>query len=915
MARTYKAISVYQSTEEHFSFRTVLGAHYCVIGAPSESDSAYLQTASGVAGTRDVYVGFFQGAVEVDYAQVTGVWTSDNGLPIHAIPDGLTIDAGYEIYLTEERQQSSSNVEDGQICIPLSVLGTDGEDGWSPVLSTVADDDRRVHRVIDWVGGEGDKPLTGQYVGETGLVDDIADAVDIRGGPGEPGEADDGDNGWTAIPALIADGERIVKRVIDWTGGGGDKPLTGQYVGETGLVDDIADAVNVRGKPGLMGIGGKDGWCPIFAVVPDGERRVHRVVNWVCGNLETFFTTTRTYKDTPGTSFFDLLNHVAFNDEQNTVIVYHPLTPELLTAAVGDFIEVMFDGTTYNWTITNILQSSHGIVYTVDGDVDLDFGAGDSATVTFSRGDRPPIGQYLGPEGLVDDIADATDIRGARGLPGIGTPGNDGLSLFLSFSATGEGIQSYTATVGANPGVTLVAGSLLFWFNSLPSDSFINDLQADDMLIVSHDGNSYEYTVTSMSNSGILYVSGTDPTTYASSGDSLIFISDTWHEDLTDTDKYIRFARALTRPPETSDAWSIGRKFVGGDGEDGWSPVFSTVIDGDRRVHRVIDWVGGEGDKPTTGQYVGATGLVTDIADAVDIRGGPGEPGEDATLPSFTTRGPLIATSTNLPQNLPGSASDRESLNDDFTWTLSGNYSDLTDTTWADVLGPNLFERHPSEGRLAVPYDAPLPNVSGLWAVAEDGTESDPEIYAVFIPWGMGSVETQTDWFGSRHVIHFGRASGEGAIGGDDVVIFFRKRRDYDYKPELTVTAYGGTLPSNQCRIKIYLAGVFPSSQAAQETIYGSKTNSYSTTNTTTSLITGKSFSDYRQLKFIGKDSSGGHQVECTIPADNFNASGDRIRIYSTHGSAVDVDWESDTTFHLHGAYGNGRLQQIIGLS
>ena len=56
-------------------------------------------------------------------------------------------------------------------------------------------------------------------------------------------------------------------------------------------------------------------------------------------------------------------------------------------------------------------------------------------------------------------------------------------------------------------------------------------------------------------------------------------------------------------------------------GDGGWSPVFGIVTDGNRRVQRVVDWVGGEGTKPAAGQYVGATGLVDDIADAVDIRG------------------------------------------------------------------------------------------------------------------------------------------------------------------------------------------------------------------------------------------------------------------------------------------------------
>lgn len=62
--------------------------------------------------------------------------------------------------------------------------GTEGDDGWTPVLAVVADGARRVQQVADWTGGTGTKPATGKYVGATGLVDLIANGVDIRGAAG-----------------------------------------------------------------------------------------------------------------------------------------------------------------------------------------------------------------------------------------------------------------------------------------------------------------------------------------------------------------------------------------------------------------------------------------------------------------------------------------------------------------------------------------------------------------------------------------------------------------------------------------------------------------------------------------------------------------------------------------------------------
>lgn len=63
-----------------------------------------------------------------------------------------------------------------------------GGEGWSPVLSLVADGDRRVFQVINWVGGSGVPPSTGGYIGDSGVVSSIASAVDVRGSPGLPGE-------------------------------------------------------------------------------------------------------------------------------------------------------------------------------------------------------------------------------------------------------------------------------------------------------------------------------------------------------------------------------------------------------------------------------------------------------------------------------------------------------------------------------------------------------------------------------------------------------------------------------------------------------------------------------------------------------------------------------------------------------
>lgn len=66
--------------------------------------------------------------------------------------------------------------------------GEDGDRGWSPVFKTESFEGGSYLRLIDWVGGEGDKPTLRGYVSESGLVDNIAVANNIKGERGLQGE-------------------------------------------------------------------------------------------------------------------------------------------------------------------------------------------------------------------------------------------------------------------------------------------------------------------------------------------------------------------------------------------------------------------------------------------------------------------------------------------------------------------------------------------------------------------------------------------------------------------------------------------------------------------------------------------------------------------------------------------------------
>jgi hypothetical protein len=97
------------------------------------------------------------------------------------------------------------------------------------------------------------------------------------GGNGAPGPqgprgrkgADSSDDGWSPELAVVNDGDRCVLQIADWEGGTGTKPVAGDYLGLTGLVGDIADAVDIRGI----------GWTPVLAIAidpppPGAEERI-----------------------------------------------------------------------------------------------------------------------------------------------------------------------------------------------------------------------------------------------------------------------------------------------------------------------------------------------------------------------------------------------------------------------------------------------------------------------------------------------------------------------------------------------------------------------------------------------------------------------------------------------------------------
>ena len=322
--------------------------------------------------------------------------------------------------------------------------GAEGDDGWVPILAVVADGARRVHRVVDWTGGTGTKPSTGQYLGPLGLVTLPADATDLRGATGADGAAgstgatgNNGLNGWSAVVAAITDGSRRVHQVVDWVGGTGSKPATGDYIGATGFVALIANAVDIRGPTGANGANGTDGangaagnkgWSPAVAIVSDGARRVLQVTDWVGG--EGTKPATGSYVGATG-----LVALIA-----DAVDIRGPTGAQGIQGDAGATGSTGAAGNN-GWApiLAVVTDGSRRVLQVTDW--------------TGGGGSKPATGDYIGVSGLVSLIANAVDIRGSAGADGAA--GGGGL---ITATWDGSGMVIATGIAALRPCVA--AGTL-----------------------------------------------------------------------------------------------------------------------------------------------------------------------------------------------------------------------------------------------------------------------------------------------------------------------------------------------------------------------------------------------------------------------------------------------------------------------
>src|SRR5690554_2419227 len=88
--------------------------------------------------------------------------------------------------------------------------GADGNDGWTPIINVETIGDKAALKIVDWVGGEGTKPASPQYITTAGLAPTSTNFINVRGNVGPPGpKGDDGvfspDDFWDGPTKTIVD--------------------------------------------------------------------------------------------------------------------------------------------------------------------------------------------------------------------------------------------------------------------------------------------------------------------------------------------------------------------------------------------------------------------------------------------------------------------------------------------------------------------------------------------------------------------------------------------------------------------------------------------------------------------------------------------------------------------------------------
>lgn len=263
----------------------------------------------------------------------------------------------------------------------INFKGDQGYKGWTPAYTIEEISDSVYIKIIDWIGGDGEKPTTTGYLSSTGIVELSDQAIDIRGYDGlsaydvatRNGFVGD-ENEWLA--SLKGEkGDQGVQGEQGIQGETGEKGDTGD-IGDVGLsAYDIALQEGFIGTEAewltsLVGANGADGdkaWTPIFAVESDSNGTYVRITDYLdgTGDKPTYIgylsdaglvptpeeaTNLRTPEPTVVTTTTISKNQINVITATEDLIITSDL-------AVGESTEALINPATFNVSLDNVTLS------------------------------------------------------------------------------------------------------------------------------------------------------------------------------------------------------------------------------------------------------------------------------------------------------------------------------------------------------------------------------------------------------------------------------------------------------------------------------------------------------------------------------------------------------------------------------
>lgn len=328
----------------------------------------------------------------------------------------------------------------------------DGDDGWSPVPAGVMDGDREVMQIVDWTGGEGTKPPVNKYVGSTGLVTAIADAVDFRGAPGRDGTSS----------AMVPEPETITMNDVT-VGADANEDAIGINTTAT-TVDTLITAVTATTVTLKAG-----SYTLAFDATPDaqGERFYPQFVV-KAGSTELHASAGAYYRVPSGER--PMQYQIIVNLAADTVLSFFARQFQRET---GVTVPVGLAGTLSDITCLispmggSGFQGRHGNnAWTAETAIVNDGQRRVRRVVDWfgGSGSKPATGQYIGPSGYTNTLSEATDIRGPQGQAPEGT-GNGEINTLIGsqdLSSFALGTGAWLATTIQMPAEADIADNDVF---------------------------------------------------------------------------------------------------------------------------------------------------------------------------------------------------------------------------------------------------------------------------------------------------------------------------------------------------------------------------------------------------------------------------------------------------------------------